>query len=71
VRIGAEAASAFLALACSEVCAPLNPTFKRDVFDFELGDLGARGFPLSAGRKLTASGSLSGLAHVAGVRLRD
>jgi acyl-CoA synthetase (AMP-forming)/AMP-acid ligase II/thioesterase domain-containing protein len=42
VRNGPEAASAFLALACSAVCAPLNPTYQRDEFDFYLGDLGAR-----------------------------
>jgi acyl-CoA synthetase (AMP-forming)/AMP-acid ligase II len=39
---GAEAASAFLTVACYAVTAPLNPTYKAEEFAFYLSDLKAR-----------------------------
>lgn len=39
---GPEAATAFLAAAAAGVSAPLNPAYRREDFDFYLGDLGAR-----------------------------
>jgi len=39
---GAEAATAFLAIACGDTTAPLNPAYTRDEFSFYLQDLRAR-----------------------------
>jgi acyl-CoA synthetase (AMP-forming)/AMP-acid ligase II len=39
---GPEAAVGFLAVAAGACCAPLNPRYTADEFDFYLGDLGAR-----------------------------
>jgi acyl-CoA synthetase (AMP-forming)/AMP-acid ligase II/thioesterase domain-containing protein len=39
---GPQAASAFLAIASSAVCAPLNPRYQRQELDFYLDDLDAR-----------------------------
>jgi acyl-CoA synthetase (AMP-forming)/AMP-acid ligase II/acyl carrier protein len=39
---GPEAAAAFLSTASAAVSAPLNPAYRREDFDFYLGDVGAR-----------------------------
>jgi acyl-CoA synthetase (AMP-forming)/AMP-acid ligase II/acetyltransferase-like isoleucine patch superfamily enzyme/acyl carrier protein len=39
---GPEMASAFVAVASGAACAPLNPAYKAEEFDFYLSDLGAR-----------------------------
>jgi acyl-CoA synthetase (AMP-forming)/AMP-acid ligase II len=46
---GPEMATAFLSVACHAATAPLNPAYKREEFDFYLGDLGARALILLAG----------------------
>ncbi len=48
-RNGPEAALAFLSLATAAVCAPLNPTYRRNEYDFYLGDLRARAVVVDAG----------------------
>ena len=39
---GPEMAVAFLAVACGATCAPLNPAYKEEEFDFYISDLNAR-----------------------------
>jgi acyl-CoA synthetase (AMP-forming)/AMP-acid ligase II len=39
---GPDMAAAFLSVACHATTAPLNPAYRREEFDFYLGDLGAR-----------------------------
>jgi acyl-CoA synthetase (AMP-forming)/AMP-acid ligase II len=51
---GPEMAAAFLAIACGATTAPLNPAYKRDEFDFYLGDLGARALVVLAGAETEA-----------------
>jgi acyl-CoA synthetase (AMP-forming)/AMP-acid ligase II len=46
---GPEAASAFVAVACGAVTAPLNPAYKIDEFAFYLSDLDARALITQAG----------------------
>ncbi len=46
---GPEMATAFLAVATVATCAPLNPAYRADEFDFYLSDLGARAIILPAG----------------------
>jgi len=46
---GPEMAMAFLAVATVAACAPLNPAYRADEFDFYLSDLGARAIILPAG----------------------
>lgn len=46
---GPEAASAFVAVACAAVTAPLNPGYKLDEFAFYLSDLKARALVIQAG----------------------
>ncbi|MCA1599583.1 MAG: AMP-binding protein, partial [Chloroflexi bacterium] len=46
---GPEMATAFLAVAAVATCAPLNPAYRADEFDFYLSDLGARAIILPAG----------------------
>jgi acyl-CoA synthetase (AMP-forming)/AMP-acid ligase II len=46
---GPDMAAAFLSVACHAVTAPLNPAYKREEFDFYLGDLGARALIVQAG----------------------
>jgi len=46
---GPEMATAFLAIAAVATCAPLNPAYRADEFDFYLSDLGARAIILPAG----------------------
>lgn len=40
---GPLAASAFLSIACASTCAPLNPAYRLDEYEFYLSDLDARG----------------------------
>ncbi|MCX7645428.1 MAG: acyl--CoA ligase [Rhodobacteraceae bacterium] len=46
---GPEMAAAFLTVAQAAVTAPLNPAYRREEFDFYLGDLGARAVLLPEG----------------------
>ncbi|HEX2190027.1 MAG TPA: AMP-binding protein [Longimicrobiaceae bacterium] len=46
---GPEMAAGFLATASCAVCAPLNPAYTADEFDFYLSDLGARALIVPAG----------------------
>jgi acyl-CoA synthetase (AMP-forming)/AMP-acid ligase II/acyl carrier protein len=46
---GPVMATAFLAIASSAVCAPLNPAYTQDEFSFYLGDLQAKALILEAG----------------------
>ena len=46
---GPEMAVAFLAAASACACAPLNPNYRENEFDFYLGDLGAKALVLPAG----------------------
>jgi len=39
---GPEMAVSFLAVSCAATCAPLNPAYRAEEFDFYLADLGAR-----------------------------
>jgi oxalate---CoA ligase len=51
---GAEAASAFLAVACHAVTAPLNPSYKAEEFAFYLSDLKARALIVQQGAETPA-----------------
>ena len=44
---GPEAATAFLSLACAAACAPLNPSYRREEFEFYLDDLEVRAVVVS------------------------
>jgi len=46
---GPDMATAFLAVASAAVAAPLNPTYKREEFEFYLGDLHAKALIVEAG----------------------
>ncbi len=46
---GPEMAAAFVAVAGTATAAPLNPGYRRDEFDFYLGDLGAKAIILAEG----------------------
>lgn len=46
---GPEMAAAFLAVAASAVCAPLNPRYRAEEFDFYLSDLGVKALIVEAG----------------------
>ena len=46
---GPEMATAFIAVAAGAVAAPLNPTYKRDEFEFYLSDLNAKALIVEAG----------------------
>src|SRR5690606_33982328 len=46
---GPLAASAFLALSCGATCAPLNPTYRTEEFEFYLSDLEAKALVVEAG----------------------
>ncbi|HVN27006.1 MAG TPA: acyl--CoA ligase [Candidatus Binataceae bacterium] len=46
---GPEAASAFLSVASIATAAPLNPSYRREEFDFYLGDLNAKALLIEAG----------------------
>ncbi len=54
---GPEMAAAFLGVASSAICAPLNPGYRRPEFDFLLGDLDARALLLPAGSDSPARGA--------------
>jgi acyl-CoA synthetase (AMP-forming)/AMP-acid ligase II/acetyltransferase-like isoleucine patch superfamily enzyme/acyl carrier protein len=45
---GPEMAVAFLAVSCGATCAPLNPAYTEDEFDFYLSDLSARALIVAA-----------------------
>jgi oxalate---CoA ligase len=49
VQNGPEAAAAFLSCAAAAVCAPLNPTYRREELDFFLDDLAPRAVIVSSG----------------------
>jgi acyl-CoA synthetase (AMP-forming)/AMP-acid ligase II/acyl carrier protein len=46
---GPEAASAFLGIAAGAVCAPLNPDYRSEEFQFYLSDLGVKALVVEAG----------------------
>ena len=46
---GPEMAVAFLGVAASATCAPLNPAYRADEFDFYLSDLNAKALLVSGG----------------------
>ena len=46
---GPLAASAFLSLSCGATCAPLNPAYRQEEFEFYLGDLEARALVVEEG----------------------
>jgi len=46
---GPEMAVAFVAVACGATCAPLNPSYKAEEFDFYLSDLNARALIVASG----------------------
>jgi oxalate---CoA ligase len=46
---GPEMASAFLSVACAATAAPLNPTYRREEFDFYLSDLNAKALLIHEG----------------------
>ena len=46
---GPDMATAFLAVASAAVAAPLNPAYKREEFEFYLGDLGAKALIVERG----------------------
>jgi acyl-CoA synthetase (AMP-forming)/AMP-acid ligase II/acetyltransferase-like isoleucine patch superfamily enzyme/acyl carrier protein len=46
---GPEMAAAFVAVAAASTCAPLNPSYRVDEFDFYLSDLNAKGLIVWAG----------------------
>lgn len=46
---GPLAASAFLSLSCGATCAPLNPAYREEEFEFYLSDLEARALVVEAG----------------------
>jgi acyl-CoA synthetase (AMP-forming)/AMP-acid ligase II/acyl carrier protein len=49
MRNGPAMASAFLAVACTAACAPLNPRLRADELEFSLSDLAARAVIVEAG----------------------
>ncbi len=51
---GPEMATAFLSVAASAASAPLNPGYRRDEFEFYLGDLKAKALIVEAGSKSPA-----------------
>ena len=51
---GPEMAATFLAVAAGATAAPLNPAYRRDEFDFYLGDLGARALVVAEGTETPA-----------------
>jgi acyl-CoA synthetase (AMP-forming)/AMP-acid ligase II/acyl carrier protein len=51
---GPEMAVAFLAVACAATCAPLNPAYREEDFEFYLSDLQARALLLLAGAQSPA-----------------
>lgn len=46
---GPEAASAFVSVACAATCAPLNPAYRQEEFEFYLDDLNAKALIVLAG----------------------
>ena len=46
---GPEMASAFVSVACAATCAPLNPGYRQEEFEFYLSDLEARALIVAAG----------------------
>ena len=51
---GPEAASSFVAIACGATTAPLNPAYRRDEFEFYLGDLHAKALVIQRGMESPA-----------------
>jgi acyl-CoA synthetase (AMP-forming)/AMP-acid ligase II len=51
---GPEMAALFVAAACGATAAPLNPAYKREEFDFYLGDLNARALVIPRGMESPA-----------------
>jgi acyl-CoA synthetase (AMP-forming)/AMP-acid ligase II/acetyltransferase-like isoleucine patch superfamily enzyme/acyl carrier protein len=52
---GPEMAAAFLAVASGATCAPLNPAYKEEEFDFYISDLNARALIVASGTDSAAS----------------
>ena len=57
VRNGPEAAAAFLGIASSAACAPLNPTYTRAELEFALTDLHAEAVAVEAGLETPGPGT--------------
>ena len=51
---GPEMAACFVAVACAATTAPLNPTYRRDEFDFSFADLGAKALVIREGMESPA-----------------
>jgi acyl-CoA synthetase (AMP-forming)/AMP-acid ligase II/acetyltransferase-like isoleucine patch superfamily enzyme/acyl carrier protein len=51
---GPEMAAAFLAIASCATCAPLNPAYKEEEFDFYISDLNARALIVASGMESAA-----------------
>ena len=64
---GPEMATAFLAVSMGAICAPLNPGYRQNEFDFLLSDLGARALITSADTDSDARAS----ARARGVSILD
>jgi acyl-CoA synthetase (AMP-forming)/AMP-acid ligase II/acyl carrier protein len=56
---GPEMATAFLGVACSAVCAPLNPDYRAEELDFYLSDLGVQAVVVEAGSDSPARAAAS------------
>jgi acyl-CoA synthetase (AMP-forming)/AMP-acid ligase II len=52
---GPAAASAFISLSCAATCAPLNPAYRLDEFEFYLSDLEARALVVEEGSESPAT----------------
>src|SRR5690606_24887956 len=51
---GPEMASAFVSVACAATCAPLNPAYRQEEFEFYLSDLKARALIVANGDESAA-----------------
>lgn len=58
---GPEMAVAFLSAASTAACAPLNPAYRQQEFEFYLADLGARVLLVQAGEESPARAAAAGL----------
>jgi acyl-CoA synthetase (AMP-forming)/AMP-acid ligase II/acyl carrier protein len=56
---GPEMATAFLGVACSAACAPLNPDYRSEELDFYLSDLGVKAVVVEANRDSPARAAAS------------
>ena len=61
---GPLAASAFLSLCCGATCAPLNPAYREEEFEFYLSDLEARALVVEEGADSVDPDSPGGVTWV-------